>query len=345
MMVSPTAVETNGVEWAKKHPVGTGPFKFSSYEADVSVKYVRFDDYWQEGLPYLDSIEFDAILDSVVGGIAFQMGEGDMIIPTTPVAIELVGKDYPYNMYEAAFNVLAGNMTDPESPFSNKNVRLAMEYAIDKGPAMNVTGGGFWIPQYQVCPPKHPSYIDPFPGARTQNVALAQALLADSPWPTGFNTTLVLSSAFWPRPDLFVIFQAQWAAIGIHVTISVVSHGAWMALRGGIMPKNQITTAIIGTKGDWAVALGTYFTTGSGLYKWVVRPAGFDGNVTEALLAPTKAEHVAHLQAAQMLLFEDATCVPLMCSLGYCFYHDNVHDHHFREFHEGQWTPETCWLS
>lgn len=345
MMISPTAVAEHGEEWAWANPVGTGPFEFYSYEPDTSLKYVAFNDYWKADLPYLDSIEFDTILDTIVGGIAFQMGEGDMIIPTTPVAIDLKGMGYSHNTIESAFNTLLGNMTSPESPLSNKNVRQAMEYAIDKAPAMTATGGGFWIPEYQVCPPSHPSYIDPFVGGRTQDVNLAKQLLADSPWPTGFDITLVLASAFFPRPDLFVIYQEQWAEIGINVEIEVVSYGAWAQRKVNGIPKDEMTTAIIGTKGDWALALSTYYTTASGLYPSMVRPAGFDEAVSAALEAPTLEEHVENLQTAQMLLFEDATCVPLMTSLGYCFYQDNVHDHNMREFHEGQWTPETCWLS
>ena len=56
-MISPTAYELYGEKRLKLHPVGTGPFEFESYEPDVSLKYKKFEDYWQEGLPYLDGVE------------------------------------------------------------------------------------------------------------------------------------------------------------------------------------------------------------------------------------------------------------------------------------------------
>ena len=51
IMVSPTAWETNGSDWGEKNPVGTGPFQFVSWERDQSVKYKKFDGYWQKGKP------------------------------------------------------------------------------------------------------------------------------------------------------------------------------------------------------------------------------------------------------------------------------------------------------
>jgi len=50
-MVSPTATKKNGKDWARNHPVGTGPFKFVSYQRDVSLKYEKFDGYWDKANP------------------------------------------------------------------------------------------------------------------------------------------------------------------------------------------------------------------------------------------------------------------------------------------------------
>jgi peptide/nickel transport system substrate-binding protein len=58
MIVSPTAVKENGLEWAKLNPVGTGPFKFESYVQDSKMILTKNDDYWEEGQPYLDGIEY-----------------------------------------------------------------------------------------------------------------------------------------------------------------------------------------------------------------------------------------------------------------------------------------------
>ena len=38
--------------------IGTGPFKFVSYNQDVSINFVRNPDYWIKGKPYLEGIEY-----------------------------------------------------------------------------------------------------------------------------------------------------------------------------------------------------------------------------------------------------------------------------------------------
>ena len=45
MMVSPTAFQKNGADWAKMNPVGTGPYILKSFSRDVSAEFSRFDGY------------------------------------------------------------------------------------------------------------------------------------------------------------------------------------------------------------------------------------------------------------------------------------------------------------
>ena len=40
--------------WYEKNILGSGPFKFDSYEIGQSIKGVRNPDYYHQGLPYLD---------------------------------------------------------------------------------------------------------------------------------------------------------------------------------------------------------------------------------------------------------------------------------------------------
>jgi ABC-type transport system substrate-binding protein len=40
----------------RKHPIGTGPFKFVDFKPNQSITVVRNPDYWKPGRPYLDGI-------------------------------------------------------------------------------------------------------------------------------------------------------------------------------------------------------------------------------------------------------------------------------------------------
>ena len=57
MMISPTAFKTKGEDWVIANPVGTGPFRFASWQKDVKIAFRKFEGYWQKGKPYLDGIE------------------------------------------------------------------------------------------------------------------------------------------------------------------------------------------------------------------------------------------------------------------------------------------------
>src|SRR5690554_3752152 len=47
-------IEEKGESWAATNVAGTGPFILKEFKRDVKAVWERFDDYWQEGKPYLD---------------------------------------------------------------------------------------------------------------------------------------------------------------------------------------------------------------------------------------------------------------------------------------------------
>lgn len=57
IMISPAALKKYGKEIAF-HPVGTGPFQFEEWNATDYMKVKKFDGYWKQGLPKVDTITF-----------------------------------------------------------------------------------------------------------------------------------------------------------------------------------------------------------------------------------------------------------------------------------------------
>ena len=57
-----------------KNPVGSGPFTFESWEQGSNLKVAKNADYWREGYPYLDDIEFRVVSDISARGTALELG-------------------------------------------------------------------------------------------------------------------------------------------------------------------------------------------------------------------------------------------------------------------------------
>src|SRR3546814_12107543 len=62
-------------------PIGTGPFKFELLRQNEIVKLVKNEDYWKEGLPYLDGIEFQIMRDRSTRQLALIAGQVHMSSP------------------------------------------------------------------------------------------------------------------------------------------------------------------------------------------------------------------------------------------------------------------------
>ena len=206
MIISPTAFKTNGGEWCRSHPVGTGPFKFVSWQKDVRIKYEKFNAYWQKGKPYLDGIEWVVITDPMSRLAAFKRGEVDDLANVQPKDVEDLkasGKYYgAFCELSALTFCVMGDSAHPGSPFTDLRVRRAIEYAIDKQALAKTFTLGFGQTSNQYAPPKawgnNPN-VKGYPYDPNK----AKKLLAEAGYPKGFKTKIITASiAFFPTLSL-----------------------------------------------------------------------------------------------------------------------------------------------
>jgi ABC-type transport system substrate-binding protein len=79
-IVSPPALEKNGIEWMRWNMVGTGPFKQQDFQRDVSLTTVRYDNYWSSGKPYVDKIQYVYVADELTRTALYKSGGADILI-------------------------------------------------------------------------------------------------------------------------------------------------------------------------------------------------------------------------------------------------------------------------
>ncbi len=133
VIFSPTAYKENGEEWLATNLVGTGPFVFEEQVEGDFIQYRKNEDYWQEGLPYLDSVKILVVPDISARAAMLEAGEVDRTTTLNDFDAPRLSDDPDINFRTTnstrQFYVV---LNHTKHPFSNVNVRKAMNYAIDK---------------------------------------------------------------------------------------------------------------------------------------------------------------------------------------------------------------------
>jgi peptide/nickel transport system substrate-binding protein len=130
----------------RQHPVGTGPFKFVEFKPNESIKLVRNLDYWKQGRPYLDGIEYTIIPNRSTAILGFIAGKFDLTF-TTEVTVPLM-KDVASQAPQAQCELVPTNVSTnlllnrDKPPFDNADVRKAMMLALDRKAFIDILGEG-----------------------------------------------------------------------------------------------------------------------------------------------------------------------------------------------------------
>ncbi len=220
-IISPTSFEKNGIEWARFHMVGTGPFKQVDYQRDVQVVYERFDDYWNKPRPYLDKIIYKCIADPMTAVAALKNKTLDgMASGADQTLSNLVDSGLVATTAVLGVGGYFPSSADPNSPLAKKEVREALEYAIDKEAIAKAFSYGFWDAAYQYAPPSSAAYDSSLP-KRTYDIAKAKKILADAGYTSGIKVKLLVTNDE-PGKSVAQSIQTQWAEAGIMADIEIL---------------------------------------------------------------------------------------------------------------------------
>ena len=129
-------VPKDGYESQKTHPLGTGPFKFKSYDQVQQVIDLEANQTYWDKAPQIPHIRVRAISESNQMQAELQSGRVDIApLPTSlsPDAIKGLGQNPNLSVHQfvgSNLNLLTFNTT--EAPLDNVKVRQAIAYAIDR---------------------------------------------------------------------------------------------------------------------------------------------------------------------------------------------------------------------
>jgi len=229
--ISPTAFENSGateeerIAWARVNAVGTGAYTVAEWKRDEYIKFVKNDDYWQEGLPYLDAIEIRYIPDPMVAAAAMEAGEADMWFAVSQVQniVDLQKQGLKLNWGPGMFTLIMFDSSNPDSIFHDQKIREAVEYALDRPTIAEMLGQGLYEPLHQMASSTWPGYVEGY-DPRPFNPDKARELLAEAGYANGFKTTLMITSM---GTDSGSAIKSYLGEVGIDVELDVADFGRY----------------------------------------------------------------------------------------------------------------------
>jgi len=240
------AVLDKDPHWYEKNVMGSGPFKFVSYETGQSIKGVRNPDYYHPGLPYLDGFVGVYAPKQAVRVDAIRSDRAAVDFRNLPPSgrDELVGAlGDQIAVQEADLN--CGNLITPNQqrkPFEDVRVRRALTLAIDRwngAPALAKiavvrTVGGIVFPASPLAANKEElekiaGFWPDIGKSRTEARRLLKEAGAE-----GLSFELLNRDLDNPFKYLGVWLVDEWSKVGLKVHQRIVPVGPWFeAMRAG----------------------------------------------------------------------------------------------------------------
>ena len=315
-IISPTAFEKNGAEWAKYNPVGTGAFKVVKQKRNTYIEYEKFDDYWEKGLPYLDGVRFTMIPDPMTASASLRRVEIDAMLGVDPVTGTDFKKSGGFDIItnRAINRIIYGNSEDPNSLWSDLRLREALEYAINKKELAEVIMRGFSDPTYEILHSiKSAAGNKLGTTPRLYNPEKARQLLKEAGYPNGIKAKIAYNSTAVTDRDMFLAIQANCKEVGITLQANPRTGAAMNAMVLEPMPPNELILGSIRGGGTFNVGQAkTAFHPSSIWFRGAKRPKGFVELIDKVMTTFDLKKQLEISIEMERMAYKDAMYVPLV---------------------------------
>ena len=218
--------------------IGTGPYKFVSWQPKGDMVLSRNADYWGEA-PAWDNVTRREIPDDAARVAALRSGQVDMInyVPASDVIAMENNSDVELFKADSIYILnIAPSVKDEEpqpikvngqevdgNPLQDLRVRKAMDLAINRDVLVNVVLEGLGTPATQLMPEGFFGYSDKLE-ARPYDLEQAKALLTEAGYPDGFEIDFTCTNNRVPGDAVVCEALAQmWSRLGLTVNAQALN--------------------------------------------------------------------------------------------------------------------------
>lgn len=217
-------------EEINSEPRGTGPFTIDTYANADRIVFTRNDDYYVDGLPYLDELESIAIPEATTLANALRAGEVDVYSRVSPAILPtLEGLEDVHVQWTTAIQKTHLFMRLDQPPFDDDRVRRAFKLIADREAMARVVWGDIPVHVEDDNPiiPTNPYHLET--DIWQQDLEEARNLLEEAGYGDGLEVTL------WAINNLHGVLEyslayADWAReAGVTVNVEGVPSGRYYA--------------------------------------------------------------------------------------------------------------------
>jgi peptide/nickel transport system substrate-binding protein len=308
-IISKVAGDKFGDQW-HQNPVGTGPYRFVSYQRGGNMVFTRNDDYWG-GKAAIKEVVFRKVTEDAARLAALESGQADFTnnIPIHEVARLQRHPRVRIDQIEG-LRMFFLTMNVAFKPFDNKLVRQAVNYSID---APSIVKNIFDGIGYPINGPVGPLVVgsDPKLKRYPYDPKKARELLAQAGYRDGLDVQFYYSAGRYPKDrEVCQVVAAQMVKGGFRVELISQEWALFWGqdgVNGGKLPFYYIGR---GSLTDADTLYDQYFRTGTTKRCNYSNPE-FDKLIVEQQKIPDTKKRIAILQQAGKILMEDVPFVPL----------------------------------
>jgi peptide/nickel transport system substrate-binding protein len=332
-IISPTAVAKHGEEYGR-NPVGTGPFKFESWEKNSQVVLARNEDYWG-GKPHLEKLVFKVIPEASSQVIAFGANEVDGIMSPEASLLPRLQADTDAAVYQVpGLRLLHVGMNTKRPITSDVRIRRALNHAINRKALAEQLLKGTATPAEGYLPRQVFGFHDA--GFYNYDPEKAKALFAEAGWTPGSDGKLQkdgqpLSVSFWgytgrdPNSRLIgEAVQGELERAGVTVNLRIWDYSQLGSALWKEMPKEgpHATEYDLFMLGWTTITGDADFTLYGTLSDISIPPEGLNATfwapdeymaaIRKGRFSTDPDERKAAYKKAQEMLYENAVWIPLV---------------------------------
>jgi len=293
-----------------QNPIGTGAYKFVSYQRGGNFVITRNDDYWGPK-PEIKEVIFRKVTEEAARVAALEAGQADAI-NNVPIHDVPRLEKHPRTRVEKieGLRMFFLALNPAYKPFDNKLVRQAANYAVDANSIVNnIFDGNGFVLNGPVGP--HVIGSDPKLKRYPYDPKRAKELLTKAGYPGGVEVKFYYSAGRYPKDrEVCQVIAAQMERGGFKVDLVSQEWAIFWGLsgvNGGKLPFYYIGR---GSLTDADTLYDQYFRTGT-TKRVSYSNQEFDKLIEEQQTTGDHKKRLALLQQAGKILMEDVPFVPL----------------------------------